>query len=1335
MADLDLATPDPTEPTPAPPADAAEGALAALEVRIDAIRWADRRDLRRQLGQLRRTVGAQTGEARARLTVAVEAAEARRDAHAAAAPRPTYPAELPISARRDELAETIAAHQVVIVAGETGSGKSTQLPKLCLELGRGVRGLIGHTQPRRLAARTIAERVAEELGTEVGGAVGYAVRFTDTVGENTYVKLMTDGILLAEIQRDRMLWRYDTIIVDEAHERSLNIDFLLGYLHRLLARRPDLKLIITSATIDTERFAAHFDGAPIVNVSGRTYPVEVRYRPLVADVEDEHDSVDVTTGICEAVDELCREGPGDILVFCAGERDIRDAADALAAEAKRQRRDQRSDLEVLPLYARLPAAEQHKVFEPHRARRVVLATNVAETSLTVPGVRYVVDPGLARISRYSRRTKVQRLPIEEVSQASANQRSGRCGRVAPGVCIRLYDEDDFDARPPFTEPEILRTNLASVILQMAALGLGGNGADDVAAFPFLDPPDARAIGDGIALLVELGALDPEREGTKGWLTPLGRRLARVPIDPRLARMLIEADEHHCVRDVAVVVAALSIQDPRERPPDRRDEAAASHARFHEHDSDFVALLNLWDHLGRLRAELGSNRFRRQCRAEFLNVLRVREWQDLVGQLLSVARDLDLRVNSEPADSDSIHRALLAGMLSQLGLHDRVRGDYQGARGARFTIGRGAALGRRTPAWVMAAELVETNRIWASGVAPVRPEWAEALAGHLVRRSFGEIRWDERRAEAVTSETVTLYGLPIVANRTVPLARVDPEQARELFVRHGLVEGDAHGRHRALQANRRWVRHLEDLEDRLRRRGALVDDDALFDFYAERVPEGITSGRAFDRWWTKARRDDPAALDLRAHLPDDLSRLGASAEDQPTHWRVGELSLPLTYTFDRFDPADGVTVHVPLLALNQLDGAGFDWHIPGLRPELVAELLRTLPKPLRRQLVPAPDRAAELLEVVSPADGPLTEELARRLSRQLGTAVHASDFDPDTLATHLRLHFRIEGEDGRPIGEGSDLAELQTRLSGALADALSRACAASGLERSGSTTWDFGELGGAWSTRTPSGLTVQGFPGLVDEGSSVGVRVFADHVSAHRSTWRATRRLLRLAAGPNPARQVQAALTSASKLALVHNPAADTAALVDDCIDAAADEIIAEGGGLAWDAVAFDRLGADARARLAALAVDVGRQVSQLLVRVGRIEAALADLGGPQVAEAVSDIRAQLRRLVFPGFVADAGSWRLADLDRYLTAIERRLDKLPAGHERDRANTLVLARLQRDHLDLADTVAGRVAPRELRDIAWMIEELRVSLFAQTLGTAETVSVTRIRAAMAALAERA
>jgi len=1090
---------------------------------------------------------------------------------AVAVPPITYPENLPVSGHRAEISAAIRDHQVVIVAGATGSGKTTQLPKILLDLGRGRAGQIGHTQPRRLAARTVAERIAEEIGAEhtgpdgvtrrgkLGGVVGYQVRFTDESSDSTLVKVMTDGILLAQIQRDPLLRAYDTLIIDEAHERSLNIDFLLGYLTQLLPQRPDLKLVITSATIDSERFANHFaatapDGsrvpAPVIEVSGRTYPVEIRYRPLVpdpvpsvvggpadgADVPRDDGSAsrktgggkgkqppkggagtarrqaverDLMTAICEAVDELFAAGPGDILVFLSGEREIRDAEDALRGHLG-DRVDGRglpTSVEVVPLYARLSAAEQHRVFEPHAGRRVVLATNVAETSLTVPGIRYVVDPGTARISRFSKATKVQRLPIEPISQASANQRSGRCGRVADGIAIRLYSEDDFESRPEFTDPEILRTSLASVILQMVAAGVAA-GPDDVAKFPFVDQPDVRSIRDGVGLLTELGALETvPGSGTR--LTDVGRALAQLPMDPRLARMIVEGARRGVGREVIIVAAALSIQDPRERPTEQRQHADQMHARFADATSDFLTYLNLWEYLKSQRRELSSSAFRRLCKAEFINFLRVREWQDVVGQLKDMALQLGLevkpasraivadgdakgvvrrgasgaralsvaeamaeakeRAGSAPEDvnhrlawdADTIHRSLLAGMLSQLGMQEatevratpkggrpakedrraarQARNDYQGARGARFAIFPGSAVVKKPPAWIMAGELVETSRLWAREVARIQPEWAEELGAHLAKRVYSEPHWSSKQGAAQAYEKVLLYGLPIVAQRKVLYGKVDPAGARELFIRHALVEGDWTTRHEFFHANRALLEEAEQLEARARRRDLVVDDEALFAFYDERIPADVVSAQHFDRWWRDARRATPDLLTFTAEMiAPEAAALDLT--EYPEEWEQGDLRLALTYQFTPGRASDGVTVHVPLAVLDRVQPDGFDWLVPGMWLDLTTAWIRALPKPVRVQLVPAPDVARDVVgwirehepawaDITRAGDmaTPFTAAFTRAVRALRDVVVPDDAWDPSRLPDHLRMMFRVSDSRGVVVDEGADLVALQRRL--------------------------------------------------------------------------------------------------------------------------------------------------------------------------------------------------------------------------------------------------------------------------------------------------------------------
>ena len=1300
---------------------------AELRARLPELMLRDRRRLARRLDSAGRLPDPDArASALAGVAGAVAAAELRVEARRAGVPPVSYPEALPVSQRRDDILAALRDSQVVVVAGETGSGKTTQLPKMCLELGRGVRGLIGHTQPRRLAARAVADRVAEELGTPLGGAVGYKVRFTDSVGPDTLVKVMTDGILLAEIQSDPLLEQYDTLILDEAHERSLNVDFLLGYLKQLLPRRPDLKLIITSATIDPHRFARHFDDAPVIEVSGRTYPVEVRYRPLVPDNADgdstdsgdgDGQDRDVISAIGDAVDELCAEGPGDVLVFLSGEREIRDTADAL-------RRTVPDGTEILPLYARLSAAEQHRVFAPHPGRRIVLATNVAETSLTVPGIRYVVDPGTARVSRYSSRLKVQRLPIEPVSQASANQRAGRCGRVAEGVCIRLYAEEDFRSRPEFTDPEILRTNLASVILAMTALGLG-----DLAAFPFLDPPDRRHVRDGVALLEELHALDPAQPEPRKRLTPIGRQLAQLPVDPRLGRMVLEADRNGCLREVLVITAALSIQDPRERPLDRQQAAAEAHARFADKDSDFLALLNLWSYLQEQQRALSSSAFRRLCKREFLHHLRVREWQDLHAQLRSAAKSLGLALSSTPAQPGAVHVSLLAGLLSHVGMWDPDKREYLGARGARFALSPGSALAKKPPRWVMAAELVETTRLWARVNARIEPEEAERLGAHLVKRSYSEPHWEKKRGGVVAYERVTLYGVPLVASRKVDYGRIDPALSRELFLRHALVEGDWSTHHAFWHENQRLLAEAEQLEDRVRRRGLVVDEETLFEFYDARVGREVVSARHFDAWWKRTRRTAPDLLTFDRSMLLAASAGGVRESDYPEAWQQGDLRLRLSYLFEPGNPADGVTVDVPLPVLNRVRPAGFDWQVPGLREELVTELIRSLPKALRVSFVPAPDVARAALARMTPYAEPLLDALARELRRMTGVVVPPDAWQLDRVPPHLRMTFRVVDERDRTLAQGKDLGALQRQLAAPLRTAL--ASAAGSIERSGLRAWDLGTLPRTFS-QTLGGQVVQGYPALVDEGSSVAVRVLASEAEQQRAMWAGTRRLLLLNV-PSPARKVQARLGNAAKLALGLNPHGSIAALLEDCVTCAADRLIADAGGPAYDEEGFGKLLDAVRTGLDETTFEVVTTVERVLTRAHRVRERLDSATSPVLAPAVSDLRSQLAGLVHPGFVTATGWRRLQDLPRYLAAMERRLDKLAQDPRRDLERLQRVQQVQAHHAQLLrELPPGSPAREDLRRARWLVEELRVSLFAQELGTPLPVSEKRVLRAMDALA---
>ncbi|MGH3697258.1 MAG: ATP-dependent RNA helicase HrpA [Pseudonocardiaceae bacterium] len=1243
----------------------------------------------------------------------------------AALPRIHYPPELPISQHIREIVAAIRDHQVVVVAGETGSGKTTQLPKICLELGRGIAGIIGHTQPRRLAARTVAERIAEELDVPVGGAVGWKVRFTDQASDETLVKLMTDGILLAEISSDPSLRQYDTLIIDEAHERSLNIDFVLGYLKQLLPRRPDLKVIITSATIDPERFSRHFDGAPVIEVSGRAFPVELRYRPFGPDNPESMDDRDQIQAICDAVSELRGAGPGDILVFLSGEREIRDTRDALAALSL-------TGTEIVPLYARLSAAEQHRVFEPpgsrgghtghqgptrragERVRRIVLATNVAETSLTVPGIRYVIDPGTARISRYSRRLKVQRLPIEPISQASATQRAGRCGRTADGICIRLYSEQDFQARPEFTDPEILRTHLASVILRMAALNLG-----EVAAFPFIDPPDRRQISDGVALLHELGAFDGRPEPPTSRLTRVGRILAQLPLDPRLARMVVAAHHNGCLGEVLVIVAALSIQDPRERPTDAEAAADAQHARFTSKDSDFISVLNLWRYLEERQRALSSTQFRKLCRTEFLHYLRVREWQDLHGQLRRIARDLSMREHAAPAQAREVHSSLLAGLLSHIGLFDAETRDYLGARGARFAIFPGSALFRRPPRWVMVAELVETSRLWGRVAARIEPQWVEPLAGHLVKRSYSEPHWERRRGAAVAYEKVTLYGVPIVASRKVDFAGIDPALSRELFLRHALVEGDWDTRHAFFHANQELLDDVDELEQRARRHDIGVDDETLFDFYDQRIPTEVVSARHFDSWWRKLSTTHPALLDFD---PATLvTGHGVSATDYPDCWVQGALRLQLSYQFEPGAEADGVTVEVPLQVLNQLDPAPFSWQVPGLREELVVALLKSLPKPLRRQLVPVPDHARALLARMPPSGEPLLDALERELV-QLGVPVPRADWRLDQVPDHLTITFRVR--DGEVVlAQGKDVAALTRRLQPQLRATMT--AAARGLERRGLRSWDVGTLPRTYQHQQ-AGHLVTAYPALVDEGDTVALALLPTEAEQQHAMWAGVRRLLLLAM-PGLIKSVQRTLDRDARLVLARNPDGALEALLADCATCAADALIAACGGSPHDEDGFTALVDRAHAELAGALRAVIAHVQRILTLAHTVEARLTELTAPVLAPAVADITAQLAGLIGPGFVTATGAQRLPDLARYLQAIARRLDTLPRNPDRDRGWMHRIAAVAQVYQQLRDELGERP---DVQRIRWMIEELRVSYFAQALHTPHPISDQRIHQAIAA-----
>nr|WP_231959269.1 DUF3418 domain-containing protein [Paraoerskovia marina] len=1484
------------------------------------------------------------------------AAQKRRDV---VVPPISYPEQLPVSARREDIAAAMRDHQVVIVAGETGSGKTTQIPKIALELGRGRDGQIGHTQPRRIAARSVAERIAEELGTTLGEIVGYQVRFTDQSSERTLVKVMTDGILLAQIQRDPDLRAYDTLIIDEAHERSLNIDFLLGYLTRLLPRRPDLKVVITSATIDSQRFARHFapggplplvstgstdealiepveietglrqaqppevepdetgtglrqaqppevepveiESAPVIEVTGRTFPVEIRYRPLVADGTKRGEEKDLVTGIVDAAKELTAEGPGDILVFLSGEREIHDAQDALESWLGERARDTRhpQHVEILPLYSRLSAAEQHRVFQAHSSRRIVLATNVAETSLTVPGIHYVIDPGTARISRYSKATKVQRLPIEPIARASANQRSGRSGRVADGIAIRLYSEEDFEARPAFTEPEILRTSLASVLLQMISVGVVSS-PDDVARFPFVESPDTRAVRDGVQLLTELGAVTTTTgKGTsKTRLTDVGRAIAQLPMDPRLARMIWEGAKHDVAREVAIVAAALSIQDPRERPAESRDQADQLHRRFADPRSDFLTYLNLWEYVRTQQHELSSSKFRRLCKSEYINFLRVREWQDVVAQLREMSRPLGIdlshtRVSTgstdatqvepvetrrvEPVETtdthlrhtwndDAIHKSILAGLLSQIGMQEtnelkassfthlkgpareqairrakkQARNEYLGARGARFAIFPGSPLSKKPPAWVMAGELVETSRLWGRDVARIEPEWAESLAGPLAKYTYSEPHWSSKQGSAQATEKVLLYGVPIVSDRAVLWGKVDPDGAREMFVRHALVEGEWRTHHRFWAENQRLLAEAEELEARSRTRGLVIDDDAIFAFYDARVPADIVSARHFDRWWKTAQRTTP---DLLTFTLDQLVPEAASVDTSqfPEIWPQGDLELPLTYQFQPGTDADGVTVHVPISVLTRISPDGFDWMVPGLLDELATATIRALPKPVRRQLVPAPDVARDVVAWLR-ANTPAWEDMARAgdmaesfraaftravsALRDVEIPDDAWDGAAERLPAHLRMTYRVTEERAGStmvLDESTDLLALQRRLKAqgeaavrtavrgavgaalAEAEASSRASGPSGpssgshpsspsspsspsrrgpnlsrpgphhgldkldqqpgdggsslssggssLSSGGSSlsrpepaqlvseqtdlsTWPEGlpddALPDEVSTDVGGGVVVRGYPALVEELDAkqcpaVALRVLADAGARDAAHARGVVRLL-VGETSLPTKRITSRWSGTQALTLAASPYRNTEALVADLQLAAVQSILTAPAAIR-DAAAYRAARDVVRTRLEDEVHTIVGHVTAALTAARELDVAIKDANSLALLNTLTDLRDTAAGLVGRGFVSATPPDRLRHLTRYLRAASYRLEKAAQNPNRDAELAWRVHDVEEAYGAARAALAqGRPDPEraaQLAEVRWMIEELRVSLFAQQLGTDGSVSEKRIR----------
>ncbi|MBE0458548.1 ATP-dependent RNA helicase HrpA [Pseudoalteromonas sp. KG3] len=1244
-----------------------------------------------------------------KITADIARSQQLREVRLAQLPKVTYPEQLPVSQKKDDIKEAIANNQVVIIAGETGSGKTTQIPKMCLELGRGVDGYIGHTQPRRLAARSVADRIAHEMQCELGQQVGFKIRFSDQVSNNSYIKLMTDGILLAEIQQDRFLNQYDTIIIDEAHERSLNIDFILGYLKNLLPKRPDLKVIITSATIDPERFSKHFNDAPIIEVSGRTFPVDVRYRPLVEiDKNDMEAEGDQLQGIFDAVDELCQEGPGDILIFLNGEREIRDTADALS---KRNLKG----ADVLPLYSRLSNAEQNRIFAPHSRRHIILSTNVAETSLTVPGIRYVIDPGTARISRYSYRTKVQRLPIEPISQASANQRKGRCGRVEAGICIRLYAEDDFNSRPEFTDPEILRTNLASVILKMLGLGLG-----DMAQFPFVQAPDSRNINDGLTLLEELEAVKPSRNNSNTQLTKSGIELSRLPVDPRLAKMVLTAQKLGALREVIIIVAALSIQDPRERPQEKRAAANEKHGRFDDPDSDFIAFLNLWNYLEEQQSELSNSQFRKLCQKDMLAYMRIREWQDIVYQLSTVCNEMGMKATTNVADGDKIHQALLSGMLSHIGFKDDKQ-VYKGARNSQFHIFPGSGLFKKSPKWLMSAELVETSKLYARINAKINIDWVEPLAQHLVKRSYSEPHWEKKPGAVIAFEQQVLYGLIIVSKRRCVYSNIDPKVSRQLFIRSALVEQDLGQNEGFLQFNRELIEDIQTLENKSRRRDILVDEQTLYEFYDRKIPAQINSRAAFNKWYKTQKQQDKQYLHMTR---DELMQHGANSVtefDYPDVWQQGNLMLPLSYHFDPGQAVDGVAVQIPVALLNQVEETGFDWHIPAFRHELITGLIKSLPKSLRRNFVPAPNYADAVLAAIEPMQGSFIEALSTRLLRMTGVKVEPEAWDLTTLATHLRLQFEVRDDKDTVLARGMDLAKLKTQLQGKVTQTLSKV-ADKGIEKSDLLQWDFGKLPVSY-VKKQGQYEIKAYPALVDKKSSAAVELFDNEVKAQAAHQQGLRRLVLLNV-PSPIKYLQQNLPNKAKLGLYFNPFGKIADLIDDCIAAGVDSLLVKLGDVRTEQ-AFEQVKEQIRGELGDVVVGIATQVEQVLSIAHALHKKMKGRVDLTMITAHGDIKSQLESLIFKGFVSSHGADKLSDLIRYLKAIEKRLEKLPVDPNRDRLCVLELDKVAQEYQKLLKKVpTGMPVPQQLQDIFWMQQELRVSLFAQTLGTPYPISAKRV-----------
>ncbi len=1233
---------------------------------------------------------------------------------------------LPVCEKREDIAATIAANQVVVLAGETGSGKTTQIPKICLTLNRGTKGLIGHTQPRRIAAHTVASRIAEELHTTLGEKVGYQVRFSDQSNENTLIKVMTDGILLAEIQNDPYLNKYDTLIIDEAHERSLNIDFLLGYLKQLLPRRPDLKLIITSATIDLERFSQHFNNAPIIEVSGRTYPVDIWYRPLLENIDEESEvEPDQYSAMVDAVHEIelhekINKGArgGDILIFLSGEREIREAAEAL-------RKAQFSHMEVVPFYARLSLAEQQKVFAPHTGRRVVLATNVAETSITVPGIRYVIDPGFARISRYSYRTKIQRLPIEPISQASANQRKGRCGRVAEGICIRLFSEEDFNSRPAFTDAEILRTNLAAVILQMLKMRMG-----DIHHFPFIDSPDHRLISDGFKLLEELQAVNDNNK-----LTAVGDQLSKLPLDPRLSRMVLAAHDQSCLRELLIIVSALSVQDARERPIEKQQAADLSHRRFWAENSDFIGFVNLWDYVETLRQELNQNQLRKLCKKEFISYLRLREWRDVHHQLCIAVKDLGFRINHEPATHDSIHKALLCGLLGNLGFNHEER-EYLGARNRKFSIFPGSSLIKKTPKWIMAAELLETSKLFAHTVAKIEPEWVLAAASHLVKRQYIEPHYSSNSGQVMAYEKVSLYGLVIIEKQSVSYSHIDPLLCREIFIRAAFVEGQygQHPKRKNLQQKpvavdffthqEKLLKELEDLEAKARRRDIVADEQVIFDFYNERIPESIVNFAGFESWRKKAEQTNPQLLfimreTLMRHDADDITHAQFPNE---LEWRG--MVFPLSYHFEPNHLDDGVSIHVPVSVLHQVPEQRLEWLVPGMLRDKCINLVKSLPKNIRKHFVPVPDVVDKVLAAMTPDNKPLTESLAFQLKRHTGIDVPKEVWLDIKVDNFYLFNIRVVDEKGKLLASDRDLTKLREKYRERVQQNIQSA--AIDIEKDNIVAWDFGELSASIQLQR-SGMSIRAYPALVDKNTSVALQVLDNPQQAQHITQRGIARLIFLQL-TQTVKYLQKELLKGQDVVLTFAGIGMRTQVIDDLILAAIKQIaLINQAQLPRSAIEFEQCLVLVRDKLIEQAQDLSNSLLVSLKLLVEIKKQIKQQKNAlTLAFTLNDINQQLQQLFFIGLLYKTPATWLRQYPRYLRAIQLRLEKAALNPQKDK---LALAEVQAYWKNFTEYIEkeGEFVIEQnaaLQEYRWWVEELRVSLFAQAVKTLIPISAKRL-----------